>query len=86
VKASPDSGQADPHARRSWSCWVFDELDTWLWQGPIGPGIGWADEGLHVSFEPKFLTELRQAVAEGQFEELLARTSHMADQSANMDW
>lgn len=65
---------------------LFDEMDAWLRQSRVGPGIAWADEGLNISFEPEFLEELRQAVATGGFEELLTRTSYMADQSTNMDW
>jgi hypothetical protein len=42
---------------------LFDEMDAWLRQSYVGPGIAWADEGLNISFEPEFLTELRQAVA-----------------------
>jgi len=65
---------------------LFDEMDAWLRQSYVGPGIAWADEGLNISFEPEFLTKLRQAVAAGEFDGLLTRTSYMADQATNMDW
>jgi hypothetical protein len=65
---------------------LFDEMDAWLRQSYVGPGIAWADEGLNISFEPEFLTELHQAVAAGEFDDLLSRTSYMADQATNMDW
>jgi hypothetical protein len=65
---------------------LFDEMDAWLRQSHVGPGIAWADEGLNISFEPEFLTKLRQAVAVGEFDDLLTKTSYMADQATNMDW
>jgi hypothetical protein len=65
---------------------LFDEMDAWLRQSYVGPGIAWADEGLNISFEPELLTKLRQAVATGEFDDLLTRTSYMADQATNMDW
>jgi hypothetical protein len=30
---------------------LFDELDAWLRQSQLGPGIAWADAGLNISFE-----------------------------------
>ena len=65
---------------------LFDEMDAWLRQSYVGAGIAWADEGLNISFEPEFLTTLRQAVAAGEFDDLLTRTSYVADQATNMDW
>jgi hypothetical protein len=65
---------------------LFDELDAWLRQSPVGPGIAWADAGLNVSFEPERLEDMRQAVAAGTFDDLLTRVSYIADQEANMEW
>jgi hypothetical protein len=64
----------------------FDELDAWLRQGQVGPGIAWADAGLDISFEPERLQEMREAIANGTFNDLLERVSYIDDQLTNMDW
>ena len=65
---------------------LFDEVDTWLLQSQVGPGIAWADAGLNVSFEPERLEDMRQAVAAGTFDDLLTKVSYIADQETNMEW
>ena len=65
---------------------LFDEVDTWLRQSQVGPGIAWADAGLNVSFEPERLEDMRQAVAAGTFDDLLTKVSYIADQETNMEW
>ncbi|MGH3166455.1 MAG: hypothetical protein ACRDN0_11255 [Trebonia sp.] len=65
---------------------LFDELDAWLRQSHLGPGIAWADAGLNISFEPERLEEMRQAIAAGTFDNLLTRVSYIDDQMTNMDW
>jgi hypothetical protein len=65
---------------------LFDELDSWLRQSRLGPGIAWADAGLNISFEPERIEEMRQAVASGTFDDLLTRVSYLDDQMTNMDW
>jgi hypothetical protein len=65
---------------------LFDELDAWLRQSQVGPGIAWANEGLNISFEPERLDDMRKAVATGTFDELLTRVSNIADRETNMEW
>lgn len=65
---------------------LFDELDAWLRQGRVGPGIAWADAGLDISFEQERLQEMREAIASGTFNDLLDRVSYFTDQMTNMDW
>jgi hypothetical protein len=65
---------------------LFDELDAWLRQGQLGPGIAWADAGLNISFEAERVEEMRQAVASGTFDDLLTRVSYLDEQMINMDW
>jgi hypothetical protein len=65
---------------------LFDELDAWLRQSPLGPGIAWADAGLNISFEAERVVEMRQAIASGTFDDLLTRVSYLDDQMTNMDW
>jgi hypothetical protein len=65
---------------------LFDEIDAWLRQSYVGPGIAWAEAGLNISFEPERLDDIRQAVAAGKFGELLTKVSYIADRATNMDW
>jgi hypothetical protein len=65
---------------------LFDELDAWLRQSQLCPGIAWADAGLNISFETERVEEMRQAVASGTFDDLLTRVSYLDDQMTNMDW
>jgi hypothetical protein len=69
-------------------CTLFDELDEWLRTGPVKYGVQWAESGLDVSFNPKFLTDFRAASGAGDaaFELFLRRMDYIADQAVNMEW
>ena len=41
---------------------LFDELDAWLRQSQLGPGIAWANAGLNISFESERVEEIGRAV------------------------
>jgi hypothetical protein len=65
---------------------LFDELDAWLRQSKVWPGIAWAESGLDISFGADFLNEMRQAVTAGEFDQFLTRVSCQVEQVTNMDW
>ncbi|MEU8767776.1 hypothetical protein AB0C94_12545 [Streptomyces griseus] len=69
-------------------CKTFDEIDTFLTEGPLWASTEWMKTGLDVPLDKESLEKFRQIEGEGgdNFAAYIAETSYYVDRAMNMDW
>jgi hypothetical protein len=67
-------------------CEVLDEADSFLRDSPLAEGFAYVAAGLDVPFDAESRQRYLQAIASGEFEDLIERQAYLQDMHANMDY